>query len=161
MTDTRKFLLGMNAALYAGAEGQGLPDMAQVSNVKDVTLALEAAEADITTRENQGWRATAATLKSAAVDFQMLWRPNDAPLDLIKNAFLTGGPIAMAVIDMPWDQTGEGQEPEGIVGDWVITSFPRSEELENAQMINVSAKLARFDHWHEGVCDQETSEISS
>jgi len=37
-------------------------------------------EADITTRGNSGWRATAPTLRECTVEFQMVWRPGDAVL---------------------------------------------------------------------------------
>lgn len=49
--------------------------MTKVNNVRDVTLNLEAGEADITTRGNSGWRANAPPLRECTVEFQMVWRP--------------------------------------------------------------------------------------
>ena len=43
------FLLGMNAKIYQGAAGGDLATLTEMSNVKDVTLNLEAGEADVTT----------------------------------------------------------------------------------------------------------------
>ena len=74
------FLLGMNAKIYqgaAGASGDAFDDLTELSNVKDVTLNLEAGEADATTRANGGWRATASTLRECSAEFQMLWKPSD------------------------------------------------------------------------------------
>ena len=59
------FLLGMNAKIYQGAAAADASTLdpatlTEMGNVKDVTLSLEAGEADITTRANNGWKATAA-----------------------------------------------------------------------------------------------------
>ncbi|MBW1649018.1 MAG: hypothetical protein JRJ72_13120, partial [Deltaproteobacteria bacterium] len=53
---SQTFVLGMNAKIYQGSAGADLLTVTEMSNVKDVTLNLEAGEADITTRGNQGWR---------------------------------------------------------------------------------------------------------
>ncbi len=72
------YVLGMNAGLYQGAAGSTSPStMSEVDNVRDVTLSMEAGEADITTRGNNGWRATAPTLRECTVEFQMVWKPGD------------------------------------------------------------------------------------
>jgi hypothetical protein len=55
------FILGMNAKIYQGAAGAALGALTEMGNVRDVTLTLEAGEADITTRANSGWRATGPT----------------------------------------------------------------------------------------------------
>ncbi|OQB78870.1 MAG: hypothetical protein BWX88_05031 [Planctomycetes bacterium ADurb.Bin126] len=75
---TQTFLLGMNAKIYRGAEGAILADLTEMGNVKDVTVTMEAGEADVTTRANSGWRATAPTLRECTVEFEMLWKPSDA-----------------------------------------------------------------------------------
>ena len=41
------FLLGMNAKIYQGPTGTDLATLTEMSNVKDVTLSLEAGEADV------------------------------------------------------------------------------------------------------------------
>ena len=67
------YVLGMNAGLYQGTAEETDPTlMTEVDNVRDVTLTLEAGEADITTRGNSGWRATAPTLRECSVEFQMV-----------------------------------------------------------------------------------------
>ena len=55
------FILGMNAKIYQGPPDTALASLTEMGNVRDVTLSLEAGEADITTRANSGWRATAPT----------------------------------------------------------------------------------------------------
>ena len=65
-----EFALGMNAKLYYGAAGASAAT--EMGNVKDVTLTLEAGEADVTTRANAGWRATAPTLRECTAEFEMV-----------------------------------------------------------------------------------------
>ena len=145
------FLLGMNAALYFGAaitgDGPTLPStLTLVGNVKDVTLNMEAGSADVTTRGNSGWRATAPTLREATLEFQMQWKGNDAAFAAIKTAYLTNSTVALAALTEAHDATGS--QAEGPVGNWSITNFSREEALEEAIVVNVTAKLAKFDSWY-------------
>jgi hypothetical protein len=140
------YVLGMNAGLYQGAAGVTDPaTMTLVDNVRDVTLSMEAGEADITTRGNNGWRATAPTLRECTVEFQMVWKPGDAVFDAIKTAFLTSGTVALAVLDQKVGISGA----QGPLGDFSITNFSRNEALEEAIVADVTAKLAVFVEWHE------------
>ena len=140
------YVLGMNAGLYQGAAGVTDPaTMTEVDNVRDVTLNLEAGEADITTRGNSGWRATAPTLRECTVEFQMVWRPGDTVFDAIKAAFLAAGTVALAVLDQKVAVSGA----QGPLGDFAITNFSRNESLEEAIVADVTAKLSRFEEWHE------------
>lgn len=70
------FILGMDAKLYYGTAGSAANTL--MGNVRNVTLNLEAGEADVTTRANSGWRATAPTLRECSVEFEMVWDPDDA-----------------------------------------------------------------------------------
>ena len=139
------FLLGMNAKIYQGAAEADLATLTEMGNVKDVTLTLEAGEADITTRANGGWEATAPTLRKCTVEFQMVWKPGDTVFEAIKNAFLTSGTVAMAVLDQKVTIAGA----QGPLGDYSITNFTRNEELTEAIVADVTAKLAKFVEWHE------------
>ena len=140
------FLLGMNAKLYYGAAGEGIEDLTEVDNVADVTLSLEAGEADVTTRANEGWRATAPTLRSASLEFEMLWKPSDTAFAAIRDAFLANEQVAFGVLTGDVDDA----DSEGPVGDWSITGFTRSEPLEEGVKVAVTAKLATYDEWYEG-----------
>ena len=140
------YVLGMNAGLYQGAAGATDPaTMTEVDNVRDVTLNLEAGEADLTPRGHSGWRATAPTLRECTVEFQMVWRPGDTVFDAIKTAFLAAGTVTLAVLDQKATVSGA----QGPLGDFAITNFSRNESLEEAIVADVTAKLARFEEWHE------------
>jgi predicted secreted protein len=131
------FILGMNAKIYYGATGSTANT--ELTNVKDVTVSLEAGEADVTTRANSGWRATAPTLRECSVEFEMVWKTTDAGFSAIKNAFLANDTIALLVLS---EEGGEG-----IDGDFAITNFSRSEALEEAITVSVTAKLSTFRQW--------------
>jgi hypothetical protein len=144
------FLLGMNAKIYQGAAAADPSTLdpstlTEMGNVKDVTLSLEAGEADITTRANSGWRATAPTLRECSCEFEMVWKPGDVGFEAIKAAFLSAGTVALAVLTGAHNESGA----EGPVGNWSITNFSRSEALEEAVTVSVTAKLAAFGQWFE------------
>jgi hypothetical protein len=126
--------LGMEAKLQYKVGGQGgTGDWTAMDNVRDVTLSLEAGEADVTTRANNGWRATAATLKEASVEFEMVWDTADAGFTAIKNAYLNNDIIGLQILD--------GASGQGLQADFMITAFSRSEPLEEAITVSVTAKV--------------------
>ena len=105
------YKLGLDAKIFHGAAGSKAAT--EMSNVTDVTLNLETGEADITTRAAEGWRITAATLKEASVEFEMVWDPNDAGFAAIKTDYFSAEPLALFVSD--------GNE-NGLDADFVVTS---------------------------------------
>jgi hypothetical protein len=126
--------LGMEAKLLYKAGGQaGGGSWTVLGNARDVTLNLEAGEADVTTRANSGWRATVATLKEASVEFEMVWDTADAGFTAIKNAFFQNAPIGLQILD---ETAGQGLQ-----ADFSITNFSRNEALEEAITVSVTAKV--------------------
>ena len=126
--------LGMEAKLLYKAGGQaGAGSWVVMGNTKDVTLNLEAGEADVTTRANSGWRATVATLKEASVEWEMVWDTADAGFTAVKNSFFDNEPIGLQILDET-----DGQ---GLQADFSITNFSRSEALEEAITVSVTAKV--------------------
>jgi hypothetical protein len=129
--------LGMEAKLYYKVGGQGgAGGWVELTNVRDVTLTLETGEADVTTRANQGWRATVATLKEASVEFEMVWDTGDAGFTAIKDAYLNNDIIGLQVLDDTEPNGGQGLQ-----ADFMITTFSRSEALEEAITVSVTAKV--------------------
>ena len=123
--------LGLDAKLFRGTAGtQGT---IEVTNVKDVSLSLESGEADVTTRATRGWKATAATLKEASLEFNILYDPADADFTAFQTAFLSNTPLALFVSD--------GQDTaHGLDADFSITSFNVEQPLEEAISVSVTAK---------------------
>jgi hypothetical protein len=126
--------LGMEAQLLYKVGGQGgAGSWTVLGNTRDVTLSLEAGEADVTTRANSGWRATVATLKEGSVEFEMVWDTEDAWFTAIKNAFFNNAPIGLQILD---ETSGQGLQ-----ADFSITNFSRNEALEEAITVSVTAKV--------------------
>lgn len=128
--------LGMEAKLYRNTGTYAVPTWVELDNVKDLTLNLESGEADVTTRGNAGWRATVATLKEGSIEFEMVWDTGDTNFTAIQDAFFNGTDIEFAVMD--GDITASGTQ--GLRATMAITSFSRSEALEEALMVSVNAK---------------------
>lgn len=140
---TKTYVLGMNAKLYYGSDDANLASMTELGNVRDVTLTMETGEADITTRGNSGWRATAPTLKECTIEFEQVWKPGDAGFEAIKNAWYNSTTLELA----PLSESRETSGAEGPKGRFSITNFSRNEPLEEAVTVSVTAKLAAFSEW--------------
>lgn len=128
--------LGLDARLYRNTGTFASPTWDEVKNVRDVTLNLETGESDVSTRGNGGWRANIATLKSASLEFEMMWDTADADFTAIRTAFLANGAIEFAVLDGPSSQSGA----QGLRATMAIMNFTRSEPLEEAIKVSVTAK---------------------
>ncbi|MCI0333698.1 MAG: phage tail protein [Planctomycetes bacterium] len=128
--------LGLDARLYRNTGNPGSLLFELVENVRDLTLNLETGEADVTTRGNAGWRASLGTLKDASIEFEMVWNSEDVDFVVFKDAFFAGDPIELLVMD------GEASSPEsqGLQALCQIISFTRSEALEEAITVSVTAK---------------------
>ena len=144
--------LGMNCKFYYSDTlldgGANTPDTVswnEISNVRDLTLNLETGEADITTRASSGWRATAATLKDGSIEFEMLWDTGDSAFDAIRNAWSGGSEIALAAMDGDVATSGS----EGLVGNFTVTNFSRSEPLEEGVTVSVTVKPSSQTQWYE------------
>lgn len=147
------FILGMNAKLYtAGALFTGADEidvtgatLTEFTNVKDLTLNLETGEADITTRANNGWRATASTLKDGSIEFELVWKPGDTEFEKFRDAWVNSTEIAVVALDQAEDVVGT----QGPAGNFTVTNFSRSEGLEDALMASVTLKPSSYMQWHE------------
>ena len=121
--------------IHEGAAPAGLTEM---GNVRDVTLNLEEGEADVTTRANNGWRATEPTLKEGSVEFEMAYDTADAGFTKILGAWLNRTVIAMAILDADKDTVGT----MGLWADFKVISFTKGEPLEEGQTVSVTIKPA-------------------
>lgn len=140
---TITFVLGMNGKLYQGPAGTALATLTELTNVKDVTVTMEKGEADVTTRANGGWKATVGTLKECTVEFEMVWKPSDTGFQAVKDAFLNNTLVSLAALTGEKATSGS----EGPHGDFAITGFSRSEALEEAMTVKVTAKLSVYTAW--------------
>lgn len=134
--------LGMEAKLFRNSGSYASPTWAEMDNVKDLTLNLEAGEADVTTRGNNGWRATVASLKDGSIEFEMVWDTADAAFTAIQQAYFGNTPVEFAVMDGPITEAGS----QGLRASFSITKFSRNEPLEEAISVSVTAKPTYSDN---------------
>jgi len=127
----------MEAKLYWNSGTYAVPTWEEMGNVKDVTLNLEKGEADVTTRANDGWRATLGTLKEGSIEFEMVWDTDDAGFLALKDAYFNDTAIEMAVMD--GDVAASGSQ--GLRASFSVTNFSRSEPLEEAIGVSVTLKV--------------------
>lgn len=124
-------VLGLDAKLFRGTAGTQAAT--EVKNVKDLTLNLESGEADVTTRATEGWKASAATLKEASLEFSILYDTEDADFTAFWTAYFSNTPLALFVSD---GQTSA----HGLDADFSITAFTVEQPLEEAVSVSITAK---------------------
>lgn len=115
--------------LYYGAAGTTA--CSEMMNCNDVTLKLEADESDITTRPSVDRIVTNVSLKDVSLEFDMDWDTSDNGFEAIKNAYFSNTAIALFVSD------GNGN---GLNADFVVTSFSRSDSLDDDLTVSVICK---------------------
>lgn len=149
------YRLGMNSKLYYSAtlvtgiteSDIEAPTYIELTNVKDVTINLETGEADVTTRANNGWRATESTLKDGSIEFEMNWDDSDAGFDAIQAAWLNGTKLAIKALNT--DEATVGAK--GLAGNFSVTNFSVGQPLEEAVSVSVTLKPNSFNTWYENV----------
>lgn len=122
--------IGLEMKLFRSADGSAWTEM---TNVRDVTLNLEKATANITTRGASGWRINKATLKDASIEWQMLFDPTDADYTFLSGAFHDDTEIYIGMGDD--DATSA---PNILSMKCEIGNFSQAEPLEEGVTVDVS-----------------------
>lgn len=130
------FVLGLNAKLYRNTGTWAAPSFSLIGNVRDLRLNLEKGEADVTTRAAAGWELVVATLKTAALEFGMVWDTADAAFTAIRNSFLNDTTIELLALDGSSATTGS----QGLRADMMVSGFTRNENLREALTADVRVK---------------------
>jgi len=128
--------LGLNAKAYRNTGTYASPTWSEVTNIRDLTLNLEKAEADVTTRASNGWRNEIGTLKNAGVEFEMVYEPSDTNFAAIQEAFLNDTLVDMIFLSGDIEEA----DNEGLRAEFSVNNFSRSEPLEDALKNSVSLK---------------------
>ena len=139
---TYRVKLGMEAKIYINDGTYAAPSWTEMGNAKDVTINLEKGEADVTVRDNNGWRAYAGTLKDGSVEFESLWISRHKGFRRIKKAYFRNESLEFAIMD------GEITEPgvEGLRARMVVTNLSRGEPLEEGITASVTLKPTVSEH---------------
>ena len=135
--------LGMDCMLFFNNGGDWeTPIWQEIGNAKDVTLNLSTGEADVTTRGNQGWKATKATLKEGSIDFEMIWDTEDDSFSAFQQAYFSNESIEVAAMDGDITESGSS----GLHAEFSVTNFSRNEPLEEAVTASVTIKPTYSEH---------------
>jgi predicted secreted protein len=128
------FKLGLSAKLYRDTGSA----WDEVANVKDLSLSLTKGDADVTTRGNNGWKATVAGLKDASVEFGMVYDLADADMVAIRDAYLNNTVVRFMILDGALDVAAAGSQ--GLRASFMVNDFKIAQNLEEAIMVEVSMK---------------------
>lgn len=136
------FVLGMDAVIEIQTDGvAGTAGWNVVSKARDASLNLESETADTTIRGNNGWRSEVQTLRTASVEFQLLYDTTDAEVAALRTAYLTNGVIGVRALTLPSTDT----DSEGLVADMMVTNFRLGQSLTEAQTVDVTLRIAPSD----------------
>ncbi len=134
------FVLGFNSVLGYDVTGlSGGEVFVVATNVRDLSLNMDKATADVTTRGNNGFRALVGTLREGAVEFQMVYDTADAAFTAFHNAFFltANNVIGLFVADGALATSGT----QGLKGDFMVTGFSITQNLEEANLVDVTCNL--------------------
>ena len=128
--------LGLNAKLYRNTGTYGTPTWTEVTNVVDSSVGDEMEAADVSTRGSGGFKEEEPTLRAVSLSFQMVNKAGNADLIALRTAYAGRTSIDMVALDGPIATAGSN----GVRAHYKVFSFARSENLREAQMIDVSLR---------------------
>lgn len=102
--------LGHNCKLFKNGGTYETPSWTAITNVKDVTLNVEATEVDSTTRTNGGWEAIEPGLLKGSVEVQMPLEPTDTDFAAFLAAFTGRTALDLAITDGGNFGAADGQD---------------------------------------------------
>jgi len=105
-------------------------DSVEIVNAKDVTLNIEAGDADVTTRAANGWRMHMPTLMDASIEFELLTGGADGTK--LASLFNSGETADLVI-------SGGNVSFSAKV---VVTNFAGSQPLEDAESVSVTIRPA-------------------
>lgn len=126
--------IGIDAVLSINTGTYGTPVWSEIDDARDVTLNLEAGEADASRRGSE-WREFLQGLKDASIDLELVYDGADANFILLRDAFLNGTSIDVYVAD-----AATGGAAEGLRMTAIVTGFTRNEPMEDILTTSVTIK---------------------
>ena len=132
-------VLGLNGHAYENTNTWASPTWAEITNIRDLTINLEAADADVSSRAGGGFRQRVATLKDGSVSFQMVWDTTDARFTALQTAFFANTSVELAFMDGLINTNGS----QGLHADFSVLNFSRSENLEEAMLADVTVAITQ------------------
>lgn len=141
------FVLGLDTKAYYGVGGAASAELPtppagdewlELTNVKDLSISLETATDDVSTRGGNGWRQTVATLKDGTTEFDMVYDTTDTGFIAIKDAFFNVADRIIGFYFADGDETTTGTE--GLMADFMVTGWGVTQNLEESAKVNVTVQ---------------------
>lgn len=124
--------IGLDCKLYRNTGTYGSPSWNEITAVRDLTLNLEKATADVTTRGNNGWRAEKNTLKNGRLEFDTLDDPDDADITALRSAWENDTDLDILVLNGSSATSGS----KGLRATMQVRNQNESQPLEGAVTIS-------------------------
>lgn len=125
---------GIDGKVYYNTGSFASPTWALMPNVRDLTINLSGEKADVTTRGNAGWKAEKRVLKTASIEFEMIWDTEDDGCAALAAAYFANSSMEFLILDGPVGTAGS----EGLRATMDVSEFGRSEQLTDAMKVPVT-----------------------
>jgi hypothetical protein len=110
--------------------GAAPANLSEMTNLQDLSIPFTKGEANVTTRGNNGFRATLGTLKDLAVDLNFVHDNSDTLQIALMKAWINNTNVAVALLD--GDKATVGSR--GVWADFTVTGYRKEEALEEGQL---------------------------
>lgn len=128
--------VGIRGQSYLNGGNGAVVQWIRAKIIHDLTIATSSTEVSI---KNKGsnYEKFLLGLKSAPIDFDADWEPEDPVFQLMETAHLTDTPIEFLSLDHLLTTKGA----RGFRGKFLVTKFERSEPLDDEMIVSVSLRL--------------------
>lgn len=127
--------VGLSCKLYENTATYASPVWVEITIARDVTLNMEAGEAEASSRSNT-FREYLQALKDASIEFDALYDAEDARFQSIKDAFFDDTTLEILALDGSSATSGN----EGLRMTCIVSAFTRNEPLEDTVTMSVTLK---------------------
>lgn len=136
------YRVGLDAVVYRLTEGTreawadvDTDHLSELDDVQEPSITLERGEAELT-RRGSAWALTLVALKRATIEITMVEDPEDANFEALRDAWVNGTSVALAVLDEDMDDS----DVTGLWADFVVTSMAPGQPLEEVQTVAFTVK---------------------
>lgn len=120
-----------------GISGGAAPaNLTEITSARNVTPTINKGQADVSTRGNNGWKATLGTLKDASLELEAIYDMTDLGQLLLVQSFFTNANVPIAALDGSKSTVGV----YGLWADWQVVDLNKGEPLEEGQTATYTLK---------------------
>jgi len=131
-------VLGVNCKAYRNDDlaDYDAPDWVEVTKLRDVSINVEAAEADMSSRAGAGWEEILPSLRKATIETEIIYNPADTEWAAMNDAFHAGTSIQYAFVDGDIATPGT----QGLRATFAVTKFSTPQPLTDGCKTSVTLR---------------------